>query len=128
MASEIEPTQAEPYSEGAVLTDVVGDHPKARILAALLGDHERDLNPSDISRLAGIDRTTFYAHIDDLQAYDLVEQTRTVGNSTMYQLNKENEAAQTLAAFEWALVEFLAETEQAEGLDEQGWPVMADDE
>lgn len=100
------------YGEQNVLTDVLGNHPRTRILAVLLGDHERDLNASDISRLAGIDRSTFYAHIDMLEAYGLIEQTRTVGNSKMYAINKDSDAAQKLAALEWSLVEFLGELEE----------------
>ncbi|OAQ51390.1 hypothetical protein HTG_17005 [Natrinema mahii] len=82
------------------LTDVLGDHPKVRILAVLLSESRRDLNPSDIARLAGIERSTFYDHRKDLLNYGLIEETRTVGNSTMYQINKDSDAAQALGEFD----------------------------
>lgn len=116
-------TDREAYAEETLLLDVLGDHPKTRILSALLADHDHDLNPTDIARLAGLERSTVYNHIDDLLAYRLVEQTRTVGNSTMYQLNEDSDAAKRLAAFEWALVELVADLEEAGDVDEDGTPV-----
>lgn len=112
----------EAYADDTVLTDVLGDHPKTKILIALIGEADRDHNPTDIARLAGIDRSTFYAHIDDLMAYDLVNLTRTSGQSTMYQINKDSPATKGLAKLEWDLVEFLDEREQQVGLDENGRP------
>lgn len=90
-----------------VLTDVLGGHAKVKILTALLSESDRDLNPTDIARLAGIDRSTFYEHVDDLLAYDVVEETRTVGNSQMYQINRENPAAEDLAQLEWDLLDYV---------------------
>ena len=63
----------EAAAEETVLTDVLGPHAKVKILTVLIGESDRDLNPTDIARLAGIDRSTFYEHIDDLVAYDVVE-------------------------------------------------------
>ncbi|MDY7081639.1 MAG: hypothetical protein SXQ77_04345 [Halobacteria archaeon] len=57
---------SESLAEDTVLTDVLGGHAKVKILVALLSNSDRDLNATEISRLAGINRTTFYEHIDDL--------------------------------------------------------------
>lgn len=97
--------ESEAAAEDTVLTDVLGPHAKVKILAVLLGENDRDLNATEISRLAGIDTSTFYEHIDDLLAYEIVVHTRTVGNSKMYQINRENEAAKDLAQFEWDLLD-----------------------
>lgn len=105
---EPEPTQGA-YAEGTVLTDVLGPHAKVKILATLVSENDRDLNATEIARLAGIDRSTFYDHIDDLLAYDLVEVTRTVGNSKMYRINRDNDAAAALAEFEWKLLDYVPE-------------------
>lgn len=96
---------AESAASETVLTDVLGGHAKVKILVALLGESDRDLNATEIARLAGIDRSTFYDHIDDLLAYDLVVETRTVGNSTMYQINRDSAAAEDLAQLEWDLLD-----------------------
>lgn len=103
--------QSEPAESAAsetVLTDVLGGHAKVRILSALIGDSDRDLNATEVARLAGIDRSTFYDHVDDLLAYDLVVETRTVGNSTMYQINRDSEAAEDIAQLEWDLLDEVA--------------------
>lgn len=99
----------DPYAEGTILTEVLGPHAKVKILVVLISDSHRDLNATEIARLAGIDRSTFYDHIDDLLAYDLVEVTRTVGNSKMYRINRENDAAEALAEFEWKLLDHVPE-------------------
>lgn len=96
---------AESAASETVLTDVLGGHAKVKILVALLGESDRDLNATEIARLAGIDRSTFYDHIDDLLAYDLVVETRVVGNSQMYRINRESEAAEDLAQLEWDLLD-----------------------
>ncbi len=95
----------EAAADDTVLTDTLGTHAKVKILSALLGESDRDLNATEIARLAGIDRTTFYDHIDDLTAYDLVQVTRTVGNSKMYRINRDSAAAEALARFEWELLD-----------------------
>lgn len=90
-----------------VLTDVLGGHAKVKILVALLGESDRDLNATEIARLAGVDRTTFYDHLDDLLAYDLLVRTRQVGNSQMYRIDRDNPAAEHLASMEWELLEYV---------------------
>lgn len=106
-AAEI--TTGEAYSEGTAIVEALGDHSKTKILAALLSDYKRDLNASDISRMAGIERSTFYDHINTLVDYGLVKITREVGNSTMYTINRDSEAAQALAEFEWAVLDAVNE-------------------
>jgi len=103
--------RTEAAAEETVLTDVLGTHPKVKILAALLGESHRDRNPTEIARLAGIDRSTFYDHVDDLLAYGVVEQTRTVGNSPMYRIDRDDPAAQDLASLEWNLLDGIPATE-----------------
>lgn len=103
--SETAEAKTDSYADGTVLTEALGPHARVKILTVFIADNERDLNPSEIARLAGIDRSTFYEHIDDLLACNLVEQTRTVGNSPMYRINRESAAAESLAQFEWDLLD-----------------------
>jgi len=62
-------TDVESAVEDTVLTDVLGPHAKVKILTALLSENDRDLNATEIARPAGIDRSTFYEHLDDLLDY-----------------------------------------------------------
>jgi len=114
----------EPYADDTVLSDVLGDHAKIRILSVMLANPEKDLNASEVARQAGIDRSSFYRNIDSLRAYGLVEIARTVGNSKMYQINKDSEAAKALGNFEWALLDVISEKEKAGELDENGAPLI----
>lgn len=99
----------EAAAEDTVLTDVFGAHAKVKLLTAFVGENDRDLSATEVARLAGIDRSTFYEHIDDLLAYGIIEQTREVGNSKMYRINRDNAAAEDLAQLEWDLLDYAPE-------------------
>ena len=99
--------QTEAYAENSALTVLLGESPKVKILAAFLSEPERDLNLSDVARLAGVARNTVYRHIDDLLSLGVVVKTRDVGSSTMYQINQDSDMAEKLASIEWDLVDKL---------------------
>ncbi len=101
--------ETEAAAENTVLTRALGPHAKVKILTVLIGENDQDLNATEIARLAGIDRSTFYEHVDDLLEYELIVETRTVGNSQMYRINKDNPAAEDLAQMEWDLLEYVGE-------------------
>lgn len=115
------------HAESTVLVDALGGNAKVRILAVLVSEYDRDLNPTEICEQAGIGSSTFYNHIDDLRRWGLVEQTRMAGNSPMYQINRDSTAAERFANFEWALIKFLAEKEERGEVDADNRPVIADD-
>lgn len=111
MATADSETDDESAADDTVLTDVLGTHAKVKILVALLGENDRDLNATEIARLAGIDRSTFYDHLDDLLAYGMLVETRQVGNSQMYRINRDNPAAEALAEMEWELLDYVEEVD-----------------
>lgn len=98
--------------EGEVVLGVLGDHPKTRILLALLTDPDRDYNLTDIGRLSDTDRSTVHRHMDSLLEYGVVKKTRKAGNAWMYQINRENEAAKAFAKFEWEAIKALGESRE----------------
>lgn len=106
-----DPTVENVGPEGSAVIDVLGDHPKTRILLALLTDPDRDYNVTDVARLADTDRSTVYRHIDDLIDIGLVERTRKSGNAPMYQIDRENDAAEAFATFEWEVIRALGDAE-----------------
>lgn len=91
------------FADNAVLTTMLGDSPKVKILAVLLKSG-RDINVSEIAEQAGMSRSTVYNHIDGLQTINVVEKTREIGGSPLYQLNEESDAAEHLAKLEWDLL------------------------
>ena len=97
------------FAEQATLTSVIGTHPKAKILAVLLSEG-RDISINDIAEQAGMSRSTVYDYIDDLIDFGVVVQTRKVGKSPLYEINRNSEAAKNLARFERALIHKQAES------------------
>lgn len=92
------------FAEQAALTTLLGDHPRVKILAALLSEG-RDINVSEIADLAGISRSTVYDHIEVLQEFDVVRLTRKVGGSPLYEINRDSDLAELLAKMEWELLD-----------------------
>ncbi|MFC4553569.1 MULTISPECIES: winged helix-turn-helix domain-containing protein [Halorussus] len=93
--TESENTETLESIEEIVATDplaqVVGDHPRTRILIALLDVYPRGLNPTSIKENAALgSRSTVYNHLDSLLATGLVvedeQASEQAGNSTIYKL------------------------------------------
>ncbi len=54
-------------------------------------------------------RSSVYRHIDTLIDLGVVEQTREVSGSPLYQLNRDSQVAERLAQLEYELVELVAD-------------------
>lgn len=109
----MEHTDGENYAENAALATLFGDGPRVKILAVLL-QQGRDTNVSTIADIGGMSRSSVYRHIDDLISLGVVEQTREIGGSPLYQINKDNTVATKLAELEWELVDVVAGEEEGE--------------
>lgn len=84
------------YADETPLVKIFGDHPKARIISALLSEKEYDINISDLARLSGASRSSIYDHIDELIEMNIVKKTRKSGNSQMYAINTDDELVQKI--------------------------------
>lgn len=100
-------TDSQSYAENAALTELFGDSPKVKILAVLL-QQGRDTNISTIADVGGMSRSSVYKYIDDLISLGVVEQTREIGGSPLYQIDKESDVAKRLSELEFALVDVVA--------------------
>ncbi|MBS1263690.1 MAG: hypothetical protein MAG715_00875 [Methanonatronarchaeales archaeon] len=98
----------EPFAEGAALTYLFGDHSKTRILATMLSESDMDLSVTEITRISGLNRTTVYKHLDDLEELGVIVNTRKTAGQ-MYQINSDSEVVQDLAKLEWDLFDALQE-------------------
>lgn len=101
-------TGGEVFAEDTALVDLFGNHPKVKILTSLLSE-QQDTNITHLADLAGIHRSTVYDHIDDLIELGVVEQTREINGSPMYQINKDSTVAQDLGKLEWDLLDVVAD-------------------
>jgi hypothetical protein len=64
MSTETLTTGDEPAADRRILVDVIGEKAPVRILTVLIGEADRDLNPSEIYEEAGVSSSTFYNHIE----------------------------------------------------------------
>lgn len=104
------------YTDSAALTMLFGDSPKVKILAVLL-KQGRDTNVSTIADLGGMSRSSVYRHIDTLINLDVVEKTREVSGSPLYQVNRQSAVAQKLGELQYELVDVVAGEDESDGGD-----------
>ena len=76
----------EAFADGAPLVQLFGGGARARILAVLVDERQRDLSISEIARQAGVARKTVYDHIDELIDLGAVEVARETKQSKRYTL------------------------------------------
>lgn len=108
--SEVETQESgEAYAEGTVLTKLFGGHARTKITAAALSEPDQDLNVTELAELSGVTRKTVYEHIDEIVALGVLEETREVAGSKMYQVNRENDIAEKVAELEWKLIDAVDE-------------------
>jgi Fe2+ or Zn2+ uptake regulation protein len=100
------------YPERSLLTGLLGSSAKARILAVVLKESHRDLSANEIAELADVHRSTVYDPLHELEDLGVIKTTRTVGGSTMYQLNKDSKVAARLKQVEDALIDQIAEDDE----------------
>lgn len=107
MFKQIDSQSDSKYTDNAALVQLFGDSPKVKILAVLL-QQGRDTNVSTIAEIGGMSRSSIYRYIDDLIDLGVVEKTREIGGSPLYQINKDSPISQKLAELEWELVDEIA--------------------
>lgn len=107
MFKQIDSQADSKYTDNAALVQLFGDSPKVKILAVLL-QQGRDTNVSTIAEIGGMSRSSIYRYIDDLIDLGVVEKTREIGGSPLYQINKDSPVSQKLAELEWELVDEIA--------------------
>lgn len=95
-----------------MFTDLFGGAPHARVFDYLAEEIGQDQTITNIARGADVARPTVYKVLDDFVEQDLVVQTRTVGNSRFFQLNREDPLVHDLLR--------VIEPEVAE--DDEGFP------
>jgi DNA-binding transcriptional ArsR family regulator len=82
----------EAFTDDLPLTDVFGDHPKTRIISALLSESQdptTDFSVSEITRIAGVDSNAVAEHVDDLRSYGVIIETDELDDEATYRLDDE---------------------------------------
>lgn len=113
MALANEDGDLDSYAEDSPFMPLFGQPARTKILAAFVSERGRDLNVSYVAKLAGVARSTVYDHLDELRELGVVEHTRDVGGSPMYQLNENDEIAEQLVKLEGVTLARLFEMDEA---------------
>ncbi len=82
--------------EKSLLAGFLGDTPFIRVVDFLIENSVFDYTKKDIAENAGISRASLYKIWPTLERYELVKESRKIGNTTLYKLNKENPVVQKL--------------------------------
>lgn len=90
------PDEPASFAEASRLVELFGATPKTKIVAVMVNEDRHDLNVTQIGDQANISRSTVYDHLDDLVELGVIERSRTVGGSPMYQLSRDSELAKDL--------------------------------
>lgn len=74
----------------SLFLEFLGDYPQIRVLDFLIENDIFDYPKTQIAELSGVSFNTLETLWDKLLEEGIIKKTRMVGNSQMYQLNKEN--------------------------------------
>lgn len=96
--------------ETSSFCELYGDSIRNRILERLLENQGLDFAAGDLAKEVGISRPKAYEWINEFEAKGLVKKSRTVGNTQLYLLNKENNLAKLLIQSFKACLRQTAET------------------
>jgi len=100
------------YADDTPLTWVLGNHPEVKLVAAILSEHDRPLNKSDLARQAGVIRNNVYDHLSNLLDHRILEEMGQVGQTDikLYQLS-DTKTTELLIELEAMLLKYKYEHE-----------------
>lgn len=102
----------EPYADDTPLTWIFGDHPEAKLVAALLSEPDHALSIQDWATVAGLSRGAVNNHRDQLIAHGIAEDAGSSGRKHLYQL-ADTEVTEQLATLEAQLLRDWYELQEA---------------
>lgn len=93
----------EASSDAAPLRRLMGTDARAELVSAFLRRPGKELTASEVSDIAGVDRSSVYRHVDILVDVGLVEEVEG-GSGRSFRLNMDDELAQSLGETHQLLV------------------------
>lgn len=104
-------SESEAYAECTALTWIFGDHPRVRIIAALISEPDNSLPIDDIIELAGISRGIFQSEIVRLKEHNVVNEIQSSGQTKTYTINTESNTVEYIRIIEGDLLRKWYETQ-----------------
>ncbi|MFP4006334.1 MAG: hypothetical protein ACLFUR_06485 [Candidatus Hadarchaeia archaeon] len=86
------------------IREVFGDSPKVKVLDTLIENPRLDYSKKELAEASGVSKSTLYKLWDELEGEDIVEETRKIGNATLYKLNENSRIVRELVRFEKRLL------------------------
>lgn len=103
----------ESYADDAPLMALFGTPARTKLVSVFVSERGRDLTVSDVSRQAGVSRTTVYDHLDPLLELGLIEEKDAIndGHSPLYRLNEDSDVAEHCYMLEGVTLQRLLEND-----------------
>jgi len=106
--------------EKSIFLNVFGDYPQIKVLDFLVENDIFDYSKTQIAELSGISFNTLETLWDRLLEEGIIKKTRKIGNSQMYQLNKEDPIVKMLLEIDKKLM-----LESINDIEREEMPVTA---
>ncbi len=107
--------------EETILTHLLGNTPKVKIIDLLLIGKELDYSITDMAEAAGIGRATIYRMLDDMIKKEIIKPTRRLGRMQLYQINMANPSVALL----WEMLKKLMKIYSEKEIERQAMKVKA---
>ncbi|MBI5046984.1 hypothetical protein HZC07_04620 [Candidatus Micrarchaeota archaeon] len=82
--------------EKSLFVQVLGDTPLIRLMDFFIQNSIFDYTKTEIAENSGISRASLYKIWSMLEKYAFIKESRKIGNTTLYKLNKVNPVVQKL--------------------------------
>ena len=104
----------------SIFIEVFGNYPQVRVLDFLIENDIFDYSKTQIAELSGLSFNTLETFWNKLLGEGIISETRRVGNSQMYQLNKKNPTVKILMEIDKKLM-----LESIDELEEEKLEIIA---
>jgi DNA-binding transcriptional ArsR family regulator len=91
------------------LKNIFGETPIIKILDHLIDHKGFDYTKTEIAEHAGIGWSALNRHWEELERWNFVKATRTIGRATLYTLNVDNLIVKKLLKFDIEAANYMAE-------------------
>lgn len=96
--------------EKSLLLQFLGDTPFLRVVDFLIENSIFDYTKTEIAKNADISRASLYKIWPNVEQYNIIKESRKIGNTTLYRLNKENPVVQELIELDLKISKEFAES------------------
>jgi len=90
---------------------IFGSTPELKTLQFLIAHSHFDYTKKELAEHAGISRQTVYKVLELFLRWEIVKETRKIGNVTLYALNKKNELVKSFKKFDNEIINIIAQKE-----------------